>query len=96
MKMESVIQQTEKEPVFSPKRKWYIPRSVFVLTALPKEEWKKLKAWKDKGDSVTIECWQDSEVCILNWDKLERIKQRRLERRLTQSLAEKARPSNAK
>lgn len=52
-------------------RKWTIPRSTFIVFALPHEEWQKLKEWKNKGHHITVDCMRDNEVLILNQTKLD-------------------------
>jgi hypothetical protein len=51
-------------------RKWKIPKSVFILFALPREEWRKLKNWRVDNDSYCVDVLSDGEVIILNETKM--------------------------
>ena len=52
--------------------KWYIPKNTFIVSALPHEQWSKLRKWLDKGDFVSINTMSGSEVLFLNDTKLDK------------------------
>ena len=54
-------------------RKWAIPKTVFIVTALPREEWNKLRKWLDKGDRVSVNTMSKGEVFILNETGLDKV-----------------------
>ena len=60
----------KKKDVFYPGRKFAIPRSCFVLFALPNHEWKKLEDWNKKKNNVQIATAPDGEVFLMNETKL--------------------------
>jgi hypothetical protein len=53
-------------------RKWHIPRSTFILFALPMEEWQKLKKWRADNDSYFVDTLSNGEVIILNETKMDK------------------------
>lgn len=53
-------------------RKWFIPKNTFIVSALPKEQWSKLREWRDKDDRVTIDTMKDGEILILNQTRLDK------------------------
>lgn len=54
-------------------RKWAIPRSTFIVFALPQEEWCKLRKWRrNNGDRLFFDTMTDNEVLIINETKLEK------------------------
>ena len=53
-------------------RKWAIPKNTFIVSALPKEQWSKLRKWRDKDDLVTIDTMKDGEILILNQTRLDK------------------------
>lgn len=83
--MEAQTEQKQEAPApyqlvkhqFNGRRKWDIPRSCFILLALPREEHAKLKAWRQKNDSLIIDACHDGEVLILNTTKLDKVSARR-------------------
>jgi hypothetical protein len=66
----------QKKDVFYPGRKFAIPRSCFVLFALPKHEWKKLDEWNRKKDKIAIAPAPEGEIFLLNEKKLEKWRNR--------------------
>ena len=64
-----------KEKFFKGKgRKYFIPRSCFIIFALPYEEHRKLAKWLMKGDKIDIATAPDNEVIIMNQTKLSKWK----------------------
>lgn len=53
-------------------RKWAIPKTVFIVTALPREGWNKLRKWLDKGDRVSVNTMSKGEILILNETRLDK------------------------
>jgi len=82
--MQAQTEQKQEAPFqllnhkFAGRRKWHIPRSCFILFALPQEEHAKLKAWRQKNDSLIIDAKHDGEVLILNEKKLNERARRQL------------------
>jgi len=68
---------TSKQPFFKHGRHFHIPKSCFVLFALPKHEWKKLDEWFKRGHHVETSLGSDGEVLLLNETKLEKWRQRK-------------------
>ena len=56
--------------VFFKGRKWFIPRSCFIVFALPYEEHNKLSKWVKRKDKIHILATANNEVIILNETKL--------------------------
>lgn len=51
---------------FVKKRHFSIPKSSFILFALPKHEWERLSEWIKKGQPIEIAPAPDGEVFLLN------------------------------
>ena len=63
--------------VFGKSRKWAIPRSCFIVFALPFEEHKKLSKWVKRKDKIHILPTANNEVIILNETKLTKWEERK-------------------
>jgi hypothetical protein len=66
-----------KEERFVSKRHFSIPRSTFVLFALPSHEWEKLEGWVSNEDKITIAPSSNGEVFLLNETKLHKRNERK-------------------
>lgn len=53
-------------------RKWAIPKNTFIVFALPQEEWRKLREWRDKDNLVSVVTMSHGEILILNHTKLDK------------------------
>ena len=63
--------------VFGKTRKWFVPRSCFIVFALPYEEHKKLRTWIRKKHRIHILPTANREVIILNETKLNKWEERK-------------------
>lgn len=81
--MRAAVQKTgpkAKHP-FVEHRHFSIPRSVFILFALPPGEWDKLKEWRDKDEQVyasTSGLRAGGEVILMNQTRLNRFQAEKL------------------
>jgi hypothetical protein len=62
----------KKERFLEGKRHFSIPKSSFILFAIPRHEWQMLRKWQDHKDEVIIAPAGDSEVFLLNKQQLAR------------------------
>ncbi|MEM1590135.1 MAG: hypothetical protein QW175_06945 [Candidatus Bathyarchaeia archaeon] len=65
-----------KKDAFCKGRKFAIPKSCFILFALPKHEHEKLKRWIDMGQQPKIAIASEGEVFLINMEKLRRYEAR--------------------
>lgn len=64
-----VEEKLRSEDKFYDGRKFGIPEDSFILFALPKHEWNKLKEWFEKEERVNITIGSNGEVWLLNEDR---------------------------
>jgi len=60
--------------VFFKGRKWMIPKSCFIVFALPYEEHRKLSEWVRREDRIQIHATANNEVIIVNETELSKRK----------------------